>query len=111
MLYNHLDEADGWLFGPILQLRVNRVAALADQSFTATVGHGTGKQHVCSESTHFLNAIYIHQVHLVELLASPTCYSWNVEPSFVHRFEVDPDMEWDALIEASENESLRHLAS
>ena len=105
MLYNQLDETDGWLFAPLLELSVDKAGVDQDPDTTATLKRSV-PQSLCNERTHVLNSVYIHQVHIVEMLASPAAESWTVEPGFVHQFEVDPDKSWPTLIEESERVGL-----
>lgn len=95
MLYSMLDDQDGWLFAPLFELSVDRDGFVA-KGRKATL-HRSQDQRVCDEDTCRLNAVFIHQAHLVEMLAAPKASSWQVEAGWVHELEIDPTLSWEEV--------------
>jgi hypothetical protein len=104
MLYNEL-VSDGWLFAPLLELSVDRQAAVAS-GMKCTLKR-TQPQRICDQKHCLVNAVYIHQVHIMEMIASEAAWFYNVEPGFSFLLELDPDESMETITERSRTSAPR----
>ena len=108
MLYNQLIDQDGWLYATLLEsstdLRKRRAAGLSLGKLRRKKGT---HQHTCDESECRINAVYIHQVHVLQVLGSPAEHSIWAEGSFLDYLEIDPYQQWGDIVFASKNSQLQ----
>ena len=101
MLYNDVQN-DGWLWGVLLQLVVRRTAFMNEKSGeqVATLKRRLPQQ-ITLPNYCKLNAVYIHQIHISEVLCSAKDQWWNVESGFDPKLEISPESTWQEVINLS----------
>ena len=101
--YHQLRE-DGWLFGVLLQLGVNRDGQVATASALgkkSSLKRGV-PQKVAAPRYLVLNAVYVHQVHILELIATGRDNFFNIEPGHVFELELDPEEDRGLIMDRSQ---------
>ena len=102
MSYNDV-QGDGWLWGVLLQLDVDRKRFLEEKLPDQKAGLKRGcRQQIVTPKYCRLNAVYIHQVHISEVLCSDRHLQWWCEPGFLPMFEVTTSGNWEFVAKLAE---------
>ena len=88
-----LDD-DGWLFAPLLQLAVDEEMNSLMKTSSTKVPRGNN-QRVADAEFVDLVAVYIHMVHITQVVLKPKACWIKAEPGFHRALEIDPDEPWD----------------
>ena len=94
---------DGWLYGVWLQLSVDRSKAVeqaATKQEKSTLRRGV-PQYIADAEFVKVNAVYVHMIHVLELVSSPRDVRIQMEPGYDRLWEIDPEEPWQSVLDRS----------
>ena len=102
-----LDD-DGWLFAPLLQLAVDETKNAENRKSSAKVPRKNNSQRVADAEFVDLVAMYIHMVHITQVVLKPKACWIKAEPGFHRALEIDPKSRGAIFVRAPKNAGLSH---
>ena len=110
----HQLRPDGWLYCVWLQLDVDWDKAMVVQA--ATIQENSSlrrrmKQFVAESEFVKVNAVYVHMIHVLEVVSSSRDVQIAVEPGYDRQWEIDPTEPWSDVLARSEEQGMLDLPS
>ena len=100
-LHHVMLDDDGWLFAPLLQLYVDEELMRSKFGTTQTLRRGQ-KQRIAKKECVDLAAVYIHMVHISQVVLKPAACETLAEPGFHPLLEIDPYENWQSICARSQ---------